>query len=178
MKLVSSNESSFVKGTIEAAMKIYRDKSDVSATLDALCKLKGIGPATASLLLSVHDPEQTIFFSDEAFWWLCCNGKKDTIKYNAKEYKALNAEAQKVVKRLGVKATDVEKVAYVVMKQEEVSTSAARSKTNGEAMVKEPLPKPEAKKQQKSSTAKRKQSSGDDREVNGPVRRSKRGKAS
>ncbi|KAI1852109.1 hypothetical protein JX265_005946 [Neoarthrinium moseri] len=117
MKLVSSNDADSVQETISGAIKSYWADPNPSKALDGICKLKGVGPATASLLLSVHDPERVIFFSDEAFYWLCCKGQKSPIKYNAKEYQELNKVAQAVVKRLGVSATDVEKVAYVMMKQ-------------------------------------------------------------
>jgi hypothetical protein len=122
MKLVSSNDEQVVKDTIETTMKAYWAKPNASAALDGITQLKGIGPATASLLLSVHDPDRVIFFSDEAFYWLCCVGGKPPIKYNTKEYQELNSAAQKLVKRLGVSATDVEKVAYVVMKHGGVET--------------------------------------------------------
>jgi hypothetical protein len=64
----------------------------------------------------VQDAQNAIFFSDEAFYWLCCGGKKASIKYNIDEYAALNEEAQALTKRLDVSATDIEKVAYVLMK--------------------------------------------------------------
>jgi hypothetical protein len=119
MKLVSSNEPSYVKETIQEASTLYREKSDVSGALKILIKLKGIGPATASLLLAVLDPERVIFFADEAFCWLCCGGKQGEIKYNAKEYDALSARVHELCKRLQVRAVDVEKVAYVMMKRRE-----------------------------------------------------------
>ncbi|KAK3943700.1 hypothetical protein QBC46DRAFT_306842 [Diplogelasinospora grovesii] len=117
MKLVSSNDPKAAQETIQKAFKLYQDKSDVSAALGILTQLKGIGPATASLLLAVHDPENVIFFADEAFYWLCCGGSKAPIKYNLKEYTDLNTRAQAVAKRLGVKAVDVERVAFVLMRQ-------------------------------------------------------------
>lgn len=69
MKLVSSNDPETVKDTIGKAVSLYRDKSDVSGALQILTQLKGIGPATASLLLAVHDADKVIFFADEAFYW-------------------------------------------------------------------------------------------------------------
>jgi hypothetical protein len=116
MKLVSSNDGEVAEKTIQQAMTQYWSDNDSIKAMDAIAKLKGIGPATASLLLSVHDPERVIFFSDEAFWWLCCGGQKSPIKYTAKEYQQLNAAANEVVKRLHVGATAIEKVAYVIMK--------------------------------------------------------------
>lgn len=122
MKLVTSNDESFAEETIKNAMESYREKADVSAAVDALTKLKGIGPATASLLLAVQDPENVIFFADEAFYWICCDGNRGPIKYNAKEYKDLIARSQSLAKRLDVKAVDVERVSYVLMNEEASST--------------------------------------------------------
>ncbi|KAF5019560.1 hypothetical protein F66182_8433 [Fusarium sp. NRRL 66182] len=117
MKLVSSNDPADAQDIIRQALETYEKSADVEATLGVLTKLKGIGPATASLLLSVHDASRVIFFADEAFWWLCCDGKQSPIKYNAKEYRTLCSKVQDLRDRLGVGASDVEKVAYVSMKQ-------------------------------------------------------------
>ena len=119
MNLVSSNPPDFVKKTVNEASESYGKNSNAAAALAVLTKLKGIGPATASLLLAVLDPEKVIFFADEAFYWLCCGGKKESIKYNAKEYHSLSDEARKLCKRLKVKAVDVERVAFVIMRQED-----------------------------------------------------------
>jgi hypothetical protein len=78
--------------------------------------LKGIGPATASLLLSVHDCARVPFFSDELYQWIVHDGKKVTIKYNMKEYEELVAGIEKLIDRLGVDARDAEKVAFVLVK--------------------------------------------------------------
>lgn len=167
MKLVSSNEDSFAEETIKAAIDLYKQKSDAAAAVDALVKLKGIGPATASLLLAVHDPEKVIFFADEAFYWLCNGGRQGPIKYNAKEYKELNVKSQILAKRLNVGAIDVERVAYVLMK-------GAQSSPQKES---QPMPtKADLKvdKSHKTTTAKRKQPSTSE-EAPG-LRRSKRGK--
>ncbi|KAK5992770.1 hypothetical protein PT974_06186 [Cladobotryum mycophilum] len=124
MTLVSSNPPPFTSQTIQSALQSYRsttattaNNNNITTALQTLTKLKGIGPATASLLLTIHDPQRVIFFSDEAFYWLCCQGKKSPIKYTPKEYQALREEADGLAQRLGVSATDIEKVAYVLMKQ-------------------------------------------------------------
>lgn len=175
MKNVTSNDPSFVRDTIKEAMDVYRKSSDVSASVAVFTKLKGIGPATASLLLAVHDPASVIFFSDEAFYWLCCGGKKDSIKYNPKEYKQLNSRAQSLVSRLGVSAVDVEKVAFVTMK-------------SGEGISKPPTKEDKAMPQSSKSKetrvvpeksvqpAKRKQKPADEDDTSSAVRRSKRGR--
>jgi hypothetical protein len=173
MKLVSSNDPSFVQDTIREAMRVYHSKSDASKALDILTKLKGIGPATASLLLTVHDPDKVIFFSDEAFYWLCCGGKKAPIKYNAKEYQELNSKAQALAQKLGVKATEVEKAAYVIMKQLQPAPSTAPSKAPKTAPA---AAKTEAKREPKIDAAKRKESSDGEPDTKVGLRRSKRGK--
>ncbi|KAL0935348.1 DUF1479 domain protein [Colletotrichum truncatum] len=170
MKLVSSNDSSTVQEIVEEGINVYQDTSDPSASLNILTKLKGIGPATASLLLAVHFPDQILFFSDEAYYWLCNNGQKASLKYNTKEYDSLNTEAQKLTKRLGVSAMDVEKVAYVLLKKEgPVSQAKPNDSTSKATSNKKDVEKP--------APAKRKKSSDAVPEDKGPVRRSKRGKA-
>jgi len=176
MKLVLSNDPDTLQKTVRKAIKVYQDKSDVSAALGILTQLKGIGPATASLLLAVHDEENVIFFADEAFYWLCCGGSKSPIKYTLKEYIALHERAQTVIKRLGVKAVDVERVAFVLMKQ---SQSKQDQGTPAAARVKQDKgkqeAKPPAKEDIKKQPAKRK-IPADESEINTGLRRSKRGK--
>jgi hypothetical protein len=169
MKLVSSNEAETVEETIKQAVDAYRASLEPPAALADICKLKGVGPATASLLLSVHDAERVIFFSDEAFWWLCCSGKKAPIKYNAKEYQELNAAARALAERLDVSAIDIEKVAYVVMKGEDLPTS-------GDTKQSQPASMQSRGRDPKQGGTKRKdefQALNDQ-----AVRRSKRGKTS
>jgi hypothetical protein len=180
MKLVSSNEAPAVKSTIAKTMAAYRNKANTATAIDALTKFKGVGPATASLLLAVHDPDSVLFFSDEAFWWLCCGGKKDPIKYNTKEYQTLNAKAQELGERLGVKAVEVEKVAYVVMKDGAPEATPAKPKpgaSTARGKTSEPKPKPLAKKKSHDPPpAKRKQNTDEHEATQGSLRRSKRGK--
>ncbi|KAH8167911.1 hypothetical protein CIB48_g320 [Xylaria polymorpha] len=174
MKLVSSNDEDIVKKTIQEAMAQYwRDKNVTKAT-DAIAKLRGIGPATASLLLSVHDPEQVIFFSDEAYWWLCSYGQKSPIKYNAKEYQQLNIAADKITKRLQVGATDIEKVAYVVMKDGAWQSPPSTSEPKSKASTKKSTATSQATNK---VSAKRKNSSAIDTDDR-PTRRSQRLKPS
>jgi hypothetical protein len=166
MKLVSSNEPGFVRDTIQKAVAHFRDKADVSGALNILTELKGIGPATASLLLAVHDPKRVVFFADEAFYWLCGNGSKVPIKYNHKEYTELNKRAQALAKRLGVKAVDIERVAFVLMRR-------PKDENTGSTSVSKPA-QPTGSVAEKQP-AKRK-ASGDVSADAVPVRRSKRGK--
>ncbi|OBR10027.1 Calcium/calmodulin-dependent protein kinase [Colletotrichum higginsianum IMI 349063] len=170
MKFVLSNDSSTVQATTIEAIENYRDAADLSAALNILTKLKGIGPATASLLLAVHYPEKIIFFSDEAYYWLCNKGQKASLKYNMKEYESLNAEARKLMKRLDVSATDIEKVAYVLFKQVgSLPKQASNDYVSKSATI-------EFTKPQQPAPAKRKKTSEEVVENKGPLRRSKRGK--
>jgi hypothetical protein len=91
--------------------------------LKKLITLKGIGPATASLLLSVAAPDVVPFFSDELFKWCVWDeqgapgGWKRKIKYNLKEYEMLLEKVDGLIERLGVRAVDVERVAWVLGKE-------------------------------------------------------------
>ncbi|KAI1774596.1 hypothetical protein F4818DRAFT_67070 [Hypoxylon cercidicola] len=173
MKLVSSNDEELVERTIQKAMDEYWANSDEKKALDKITKLKGIGPATASLLLSVHDPNRVIFFSDEAFYWLCCKGQKAPIKYNAKEYQVLNATAQALIRRLGVNATDIEKVAYVLIKEGASETTSTGGKAASASEVK-PAQVDSSKRSAKRKDNNSADSENTDRQTH--VRRSKRNK--
>jgi len=169
MKLVSSNDAAAAEATIRDALAAYRAKSSAPVAVDGLTALKGIGPATASLLLAVHDPAHVPFLSDEIFYWLCADGKVAPIKYNTKEYRDLVARTQEVVGRLGVKAVDVERVAFVLFRGD---APAAVLETTGKASVS----KASAAKRASAPPPKRKQSPAEAPEPAGQVRRSKRGK--
>ncbi|KAF5237621.1 hypothetical protein FAUST_5964 [Fusarium austroamericanum] len=144
MKLVSSNDPDVAQDVIKQALEIYDEKADTVATLDVLTRLRGIGPATASLLLAVHDASRVIFFADEAFWWLCCSGKQSPIKYNAKEYRMLCSEVDDLRNRLAVKASDIEKVAYVLMKQSHDAAPVKKEKESALSTATAPAKKRKA----------------------------------
>lgn len=60
------------------------------SAIKTLAELKGVGPATASLLLAVYDPDTVPFFADELYRWVCCGGEWGRgIRYAVGEYKAL-----------------------------------------------------------------------------------------
>ena len=88
-----------------------------------LCKLKGVGPATASLILSVKAPKKLPFFADELLAWLrgWTSVKQGKIDYSVKEYYEIVEGVDELVERMKSEgtlcgATDVEKVAWVIMK--------------------------------------------------------------
>ncbi|SMY29244.1 unnamed protein product [Zymoseptoria tritici ST99CH_1A5] len=125
--LVASNSDDITTDTIREAYALIPDgtiaESDVKASLTVLTRLRGIGPATASLALSVLRPDEIPFFSDELFRWSMWEQGKGKgwdrpIKYSVKEYLELfrliaeareNADGE-------VKAVELEKVAYVLGK--------------------------------------------------------------
>ncbi|KIH91890.1 hypothetical protein SPBR_01853 [Sporothrix brasiliensis 5110] len=133
MKLVESNPTATLQETIrEAGKKFFAATCTVPVrdvrlpardgaalrSVKMLCELKGIGPATASLLLAVHYPKEVIFFSDEVYAWLCGGASHNPpSKYNAKEYESVVDGMLALVRRLPEEfgPLDVEKVAYVVM---------------------------------------------------------------
>lgn len=127
-KLVAENKSQEVRTTTKSAFKDYAaDNSKFAKSITALSKLKGIGPATASLLLACYDPAEVPFFSDELFRYLHWSDAKSKgwdrkISYTMKEYKDLFEKLQVLRERLEkesgqvVKAIDIEKCAYALAK--------------------------------------------------------------
>ncbi|KAI1616643.1 ADA HAT complex component 1 [Exophiala viscosa] len=87
--------------------------STVVASLNAACKLTGIGPATGTLILNIFDPAHIPFFQDEMYAWFLPDTKSDKLKYTQKEYLQLLEAVRPVLKRLAVNAVDLEKVSYV-----------------------------------------------------------------
>ncbi|KAI0473781.1 hypothetical protein GGR56DRAFT_550022 [Xylariaceae sp. FL0804] len=173
MKLISSNNAGTVEATIRVTMADYWDDQGTSNAFRTLCMLKGVGPATASLLLSVHDPDYSIFFSDEVFWWLCCGGNKSPIKYDTREYLKLRPVSWELSERLNVSKIDIEKVAYVVMREDPSGTPSATGQ-----QVAQPQSK-SVKAESQSPPPKRKAAAiNTAADEHPPVRRSKRGKAS
>ena len=67
----------------------------------------------------MHDPKNVIFFSDEAYRWLVNDGGKASLTYNSKEYEQLNEKAQVLIEKLKATPQDVEKVAFVIIKENE-----------------------------------------------------------
>ncbi|EME44721.1 hypothetical protein DOTSEDRAFT_98624, partial [Dothistroma septosporum NZE10] len=122
--LVNQNDEETIgEVTANAFEPFSKDpRSNAKPALAELTKLKGIGPATASLLLSVYDPDHTPFFSDELFRWAFWSPAKGkgwdrSIKYTPKEYLELFEKVQELCERLEVKAIEAEKVAYVLGKR-------------------------------------------------------------
>ncbi|KAL9583139.1 MAG: hypothetical protein Q9212_002888 [Teloschistes hypoglaucus] len=141
--LVASNSVSEVRQTTSSAFSIFSsdDTPNPAKAITTLSKLKGIGPASASLILSCYDPTTIPFFSDELSRWLHWEIKDEKstkrkrtveskdegwnrkIKYTAKEYAAIFEKTNELRERLSkeageeIKAVSVEKAAYAIAKE-------------------------------------------------------------
>ncbi|USW58865.1 Putative DNA glycosylase [Septoria linicola] len=119
-QLVQSNPPDVVEKTTAAAFASFDGSPEnVKSSLAELSTLKGIGPATASLLLSVAFPDQVPFFSDELFRWAFWEEGKGkgwdrSIKYTPKEYLELYSKVQEVRNKHGWPAANIEKTAFVL----------------------------------------------------------------
>jgi hypothetical protein len=136
LQLVSSNSDAQIRAaTASAFASLAQDGAIQTGVLPALNKLtvlRGIGPASASLLLSVAFEGSVPFFSDEAFRWVMAGadyasnaggkGWNRNINYDKKEYGEFVRRVRAVMQRLGagVKAVDVEKVGWVLGKEKAV----------------------------------------------------------
>ena len=127
--LVASNSDEDILSTTKRAFATYQANNDaLIESIEILANLKGIGPATASLLLSCYDPTKVPFFSDHLFRYVLFKRMKDhgwdrKIKYNTDEYRELPGKVQALQNRLEgegkqpVSIFDLEKAAYVLRKR-------------------------------------------------------------
>lgn len=119
-KLVESNSENDIRtASVNAFSREVESKENVKTAMDDLTKLKGIGPATASLLLSVCHLEKVPFFSDELYRWVFWEEGKGkgwdrSIKYTPKEYLEM---FEKINAKYQVSAVELEKAAYVAGKK-------------------------------------------------------------
>ncbi|KAI9800947.1 MAG: hypothetical protein M1833_003084 [Piccolia ochrophora] len=128
-QLVASNSAATIKEVTQAGFDAYtKDPSDPAPSLKKLSQLSGIGPATASLLLSVYDQSRVAFFSDEAYRWILYLPEKGQgwdrpIKYTAKEYATYLGGVRETRQRMkeesgrDVSAADIERVGYILGKE-------------------------------------------------------------
>ncbi|KAJ4986452.1 DUF1479 domain protein [Stagonosporopsis vannaccii] len=127
MNLVKSNPADVIQSTTASAFSSLDSDKDVLKALKLLTVLRGIGPATASLLLSVYHPDAVPFFSDELFRWSHWDGVGPVskgpkagqgwdrkINYSVKEYGGVLERVERLRSRLKIGATEAEKVAYVL----------------------------------------------------------------
>jgi len=150
LQLAKSNGGQVIKDTTSRCFQQYDDSADLTKALKTLTELKGIGPATASLLLSVYDPDAAPFFSDELYRYVQweptkLGGWSRKIGYTAKEYASLNMHVAEMRKRLKVEcgeeipSTDIEQVAYVLGREDQDLAATAVTEGPGSgAQAEEP----------------------------------------
>ncbi|KAF2737299.1 hypothetical protein EJ04DRAFT_510404 [Polyplosphaeria fusca] len=158
LQLVQSNSDSLIASTTRES---FRDldmtsQASVSASVKSISALRGIGPATASLLLSVYAPHEIPFFSDELFRWCTWEddgkpaGWKRTIKYSLKEYHEVFKRVGELRQRLGVAAVDAERVAWVLGKEAiDIAADTAEDVGEGQGEETEAEQKKEDRKTEK-----------------------------
>ncbi|OTA61545.1 kinase-like protein [Hypoxylon sp. EC38] len=124
------------EATIQAkttkAFQQYSEKDPFPAT-DILIELEGIEFSRACLLLSVAFPDNMPYFSEQLRQWVY--PIQPDIEEQSKEYRAECFSRVNAIKsRIGVKAVDVEKVAFVLDCEKAVSSfrSLDISKPSGE----------------------------------------------
>ena len=129
-KRINSNSNEDIKEATDDAFGHYaKNPADIEAVIKKISALNGIGPATASLLLAVHDPDHVIYFSDELFRWLLNDGASSPKpKYTNKEFENLFAKAKAVTSKLKVTPIALEKVAFVLIKENEPVREKAEPK--------------------------------------------------
>lgn len=113
-QLAASNSSDIVKSTTTEAFSLLNDSTSIDSAKESLSKLnslKGIGPATASAILSLFSPDSLPFMSDEALQFAA--GLNEKPKYTVKEWEWFVAEMRKRMKKEQWKGTDeLEKAAW------------------------------------------------------------------
>ena len=161
-KLVASNSVQEIRETTKHAFEIYEtDKEDYGKSISVLSKLKGIGPATSSLLLSCYDPVKVPFFSDELYRYLHWEEAKSKgwdrrINYTSKEYKSLCEKVTELRERLEkdsgkkVSPIDIEKAAYVLGK-DALSNSRKYPPETEDAEGDKAIPPPPSKRRRKAT---------------------------
>ncbi|KAI7551305.1 hypothetical protein KC331_g2632 [Hortaea werneckii] len=141
-KLVDSNDVMTVKTTAIEAYRILPPSNtsapsaeNIRKVLDVFTRLKGVGAATATLLMASNDQTNIPFFSDEVYRWIHhddaptkpalkgggASGWTREVRYTIKDYLEFYPKVQQLRERLNlesngvqVTALDVEKVAYVL----------------------------------------------------------------
>ncbi|CAE6520438.1 unnamed protein product [Rhizoctonia solani] len=117
--LIAQNTPAKVKSSTQDAFSSLSDMSSSTppyqpfrALLKSLCgALKGVGPATGSLLLSIYD-DRIPFMSDEAYIWVMYadqGTKKKDVKYTEKGYLDYA-----VAGKAGITPAELEKVGWIL----------------------------------------------------------------
>ena len=99
--------------TARAYALFAADTTDPFPALKVLAQLRGVGPATASLLLAVGWPGEVPFFADELLEWV--RGSAGVrVRYDWREYGEVWEGVRGVRGRVGAGAEEVERGAWVL----------------------------------------------------------------
>lgn len=141
-KQIASNTDEKIAEALDEAYGHYaKNKDDIVGTIELITKdLRGVGPATASLLLAIHDPQNVVFFSDELYNWLVDDS---SIRYTTKEFETLFAKAQAFMNRIKCTPIELEKVAYTLI--QESMPVKEKKEPSGRGRGRPPLPESEKK---------------------------------
>ncbi|KAK6361147.1 hypothetical protein TWF730_004891 [Orbilia blumenaviensis] len=157
MPLVSSNPVKELEATVNEALsmplpdQVTVDGADddddnalaqVTSMMKVLVKLKGIGPATATAILSTIFPDTIPMFSDEAFRWMMMEksgnstGWSRKIAYDTKEYSEFFKRVRRLCRRLAFEgevfdAGSVEKVGWVLGQEAVLGIAHSNEETPG-----------------------------------------------
>ena len=146
-QLVESNDEDLITNIMKDIEATEGRPKPAKEMMQMLTQLKGIGPATASLIMSCISPLEYPFFSDELFRWihwdgLNADGTNAVIKagkgwarpigYTSKEYDSLITRCKLLQARLSdtleadkqLSFFDMEKAAYVLGQEKTEITSA------------------------------------------------------
>jgi len=96
-EFVTSNPASMVLEVSKKSIKKLLSTFDVEGSIESLCKLKGVGPALASAVLSAAAPQLVPFMADECL--LSIPGI-DRCQYTIKEYSKYVDNIRECVNRL------------------------------------------------------------------------------
>ena len=162
-KLIASNSVDDVRTNTRNAFAIYKSNNqDYAKAVTAMSKLKGVGPATASLFLSCYDPINIPFFSDELYRYLHwedarSKGWDRKIGYTMKEYKELYSRLHSLRERLEkesgqiIKALDLEMMAYALNKRAQQASTLGKREQDGNIEALQP-PSPKRRRKPASSS--------------------------
>ncbi|KAK9811619.1 hypothetical protein WJX72_007087 [[Myrmecia] bisecta] len=129
-----------------ADMKAAASQAQVKQAIETLNKLKGIGPATASAVLTAYDATVP-FMSDEAMAAALSGSKEYTLKQYLLLVEALQQKAQKLSvtdEGRGWTAKTVERCLWSAAAQHMKPKAAAKSKTGAKAEAAASPTKPKA----------------------------------
>ncbi|XP_021951235.1 uncharacterized protein LOC110848348 isoform X2 [Folsomia candida] len=97
-ELVTMNSPRVVENETKKAFRALFKKDDLAAAIQYMCNLKGVGPSTASSLLTAAAPDKALFMADEC---IAAVPELEGIDYTLKEYLELFKHVQQAVARLG-----------------------------------------------------------------------------